>query len=173
MGKKSVKTDKNIYFKAREAANLTRSQASELLDFISESRLEKLETGKTPIQPEDVAVMASAYKKPNLCNYYCANECVIGQNAVPEIKMSSLSEIVLGLLASFNSINKGQDRLIEITADGDITDDELVDFAKIEAQLDRISLTVDALKLWIANEIASGRIDKDKLDKARQLLQSK
>ena len=69
MGKKSIKEDKNIYFESREELGLTRAQASELIGTISESRLEKLETGKTAIYPEDVVDMAKAYKKPELCNY--------------------------------------------------------------------------------------------------------
>ena len=73
MGKKSIKEDKNVYFVAREEAGLTRAQASELIGTISESRLEKLETGKTAIVPEDVVDMALAYKKPELCNYYCTH----------------------------------------------------------------------------------------------------
>ena len=30
--------------------------------------------------------MADKYKQPSLCNYYCANQCPIGQQYVPEIK---------------------------------------------------------------------------------------
>ena len=77
MGKKSVKENKNIYFTSREEAGLTRAQASELIGTISDSRLEKIETDKTSVQPEDVADMAVAYKKPELCNYYCTHECRI------------------------------------------------------------------------------------------------
>ena len=59
-----------VYFVAREEAGLTRAQASELIGTISESRLEKLETGKTAIVPEDVVDMALAYKKPELCKAF-------------------------------------------------------------------------------------------------------
>ena len=37
MGRKSIKEDKSIYFKAREEAGLTRAQASELIGSITES----------------------------------------------------------------------------------------------------------------------------------------
>lgn len=166
MGKKSIKENKNIYFESREAAGLTRAQASELIGTISESRIEKLETGKTAIYPEDVVDMALAYKKPELCNYYCTHECRIGQSSVPEVnsKLTSLSEIVLGLLSALNSLDRQKDRLIDITADGEITEDELSDFVNIQKQLDQIDLTVEALKIWIANTIADGKIDKAKLD---------
>lgn len=165
MGKKSIKENKNIYFESREEAGLTRAQASELLEFISDSRLEKIETEKTTIQPEDVVALSKAYKKPELCNYYCTHECAIGKESVPEVKMSTLSEIVLGMLASLNSLEVQKNRLVEITADGEISDDELPDFIKIKKQLDQIDVTVESLKLWMANMVADGKINESLLNK--------
>lgn len=164
MGKKSTRENKNIYFECREDAGLTRAQACELMDFISESKLEKIETSKTAIQPEDVVAMADAYKHPELCNYYCKHECKIGETAIPEVQISSLSEIVLGMLSSLNSLERQKERLIDITADGIISDDELPDFVKIQQQLDNIATTVASLKLWVSKTIAEGKIDKEKLD---------
>ena len=168
MGKKSIKEDKNVYFLAREEAGLTRAQASELIGTISESRLEKLETGKTAIVPEDVVDMSLAYKKPELCNYYCTHECRIGKDSVPEVKNASLSEIVLGMLAALNSLDDQKNRLIDITADGVISDDELPDFVSIEKQLDLIDSTVESLKIWVARTIADGKINKSKLQNLRK-----
>ncbi len=167
MGKKSVKENKNIYFEAREKTGLTRAEASEIIGTISESRLEKLETDKTAILPEDVVDMARAYKRPELCNYYCTHECRIGKDTVPEVKASSLSEIVLGMLAALNSLDSQKNRLIDITADGVISDDELPDFVNIQKQLDQIDLTVESLKVWVASTIADGKINKDKLGKLK------
>ncbi len=169
MGKRSIKENKNIFFESREAMGLSRAQASELMGGISESSLEKMETGKTNIYPEDVVAMSRAYKKPELCNYYCTHECAIGRDSVPEVKISSLSEIVLAMLSSLNSLDRQKERLIEITADGEITEDELPDFANIQNQLEHIDLTVEALKLWVANTIADGKINKDKLDQYRNI----
>ena len=169
MGKKSIKENKNIFFESREEAGLTRAQASELIGTISESRLEKMETGKTAIYPEDVVDMSVAYKKPELCNYYCTHECRIGKTSVPEVKMSSLSEIVLAMLSALNSLDRQKERLIDITADGQITDDELVDFVCIQKQLDQIDLTVESLKLWMQSTIAEGKINKAKLDELSRL----
>ncbi len=164
MGKKSIREDKSIYFETREQAGLTRAEASELLGTISESRLEKMETGKTAIYPEDVVDMARAYKKPELCNYYCTHECRIGKESVPEVKHSSLSEIVLGMLSSLNSLDRQKERLIDITADGVISDDELPDFVKIQKELDQIDQTVESLKLWVANTINEGKLNGEKLE---------
>lgn len=165
MGKRSTKENKNIYFRSREEAGLTRAQASELMEYVSESRIEKIENEKVVIHPEDVVAMADAYKKPNLCNYYCSNECRIGQNYIPEIKLSSLSEISLGILASLNDLGKKKERLIEITEDGKISEDELSDFIAIKDKLDKLSNTIDSLKLWMEQALANNDIDADTLKK--------
>ncbi|MBD5508226.1 MAG: helix-turn-helix domain-containing protein [Lachnospiraceae bacterium] len=170
MGKRSTKENKNIYFQSRENAGLTRAQASELMEYISESKIEKIENNATLPQPEDVLAMADAYKNPRLCNYYCANECRIGQEHVPEVQITGLPEITLGILSSLNTLDKYKERLIEITEDGKITDDELPDFVKIQDRLDKISVTVEALKLWINNTIIAGELDEEKLKKLRESL---
>lgn len=159
MGRKSIREDKSVYFKAREEAGLTRAQASELIGTMTESRLEKIETGKVAIYPEDVVDLANAYKRQDLCNHYCTHECKIGQKTVPEVKMSSLPEIVLGMLSALNSLNNQKERFIDITADGVISDDELEDFLAIQKQLEQIDTTVESLKLWVANTIAEGKIN--------------
>ena len=165
MGKKSVKSNKSIYFESREAAGLTRAQASEALGFVSESRLEKLESEKTPLRPEEVLAMSRAYNRPELCNYYCSHDCPVGREHVPEVQLHDLSRIVLETLASLNAIEKEKNKLIEITADGEISEDELSDFARIKEELDRISLAAGSLRLWLESRIADGGIDREKLDR--------
>ena len=169
MGKKSIKEDKNIYFTSREEANLTRAQASELMGFISESRIEKIESEKVTVQPEDVVAMAEAYKKPALCNYYCSHECRIGQDYVPELKLLSLSEISLSILASINALSKQQERLIEITEDGSLSEDEIPDFITIQDRLEKLSLTVDSLKLWMNHAIANNQFDQATIDRIKNM----
>lgn len=149
MGKVSVKEDKNIYQLYREEAHLTRAAASELLEFITESRIERIENGSVP-QPDEVFAMALAYKKPELCNYFCSHECRIGREYVPEIRSnSSLQAIVLEILSKLNALNREKDRLIDISVDGKISDDEMPEFLKIRDELDEMSLTIDSLKLWL------------------------
>lgn len=156
MGKKSTKENKNIYFESRESAGLTRAQASERIGCISESKIEKIENGTTSPQPEDVFLMADAYKNPRLCNYYCTHECRIGQAYVPKAEIKGLPEITLGLLSSLNSLDKCKERLIEITEDGEITTDEYTDFKEIQKQLDKISVTVESLKMWVRDNEVGG-----------------
>lgn len=162
MGRTSTKTNKNIYQTTREGLQLTREKASELLEVIAPERIEKIESEKTLPHPDEVLVMADKYKMPNLCNYYCANQCPIGQQYVPEIKIKDLSQIVLEMLASLNSMHKKQERLIEITADGKIDHEELQDFIYIQEELERISITVETLQLWAEKMLATGAIDPEK-----------
>lgn len=164
MGKKSTRKDKNIYQLAREEAGLTRAEAAEAMEFVSESRIEKIESGTAQAQPEDIMAMEKAYKKPSLSNYYCSHECPIGKESVPEVKSGTLPEIVLELLNGINTVNKTKDRLVEITYDGKIDDTELKDFATVKEQLDELSLTVDALQLWVNEAITAGAIDPTKLE---------
>ena len=164
MGRKSINENKSKYFISREEAGLTRAQASERLGGISESQLEKLETGKTLLFPKDVVHMAEAYKRPDLCNYYCTHDCDIGKISVPQANNSSLSEIVLVMLSALNSLETQKNRLIEITADGIISDDELQDFVNIRKQLDHIDKTLEELKIGISNTINEGKIDKERLE---------
>lgn len=169
MGKKSIRENKSIYQLAREEADMTRAEASERMQFVSDSRIEKYESGKSPVQPDEVLAMARVYKKPELCNYYCSHECPIGQEYVPEIKLKGLEQIVLKILATMNSLEKVKDRFIEITSDGEITDNEITDFVRIEARINEISIAADSLSLWMNNTIASGKINKEKLEAARRL----
>ncbi len=170
MGKKSIKENKSIYQLIREEVGMTREEASEAMDFVSESRIEKFESGKSLVRPEEVLAMATAYKKPELCNYYCSHECPIGQEYVPEVKVKELSQIVLQMLATMNNLNKTKDRLIEITVDSEISDDELKDFVQIEKTINEIGIVADTLTLWVNNMIVSGQIDGQKLERARQEL---
>lgn len=161
MARASTKENKNIYHLTRESLKLTREAASELLETIPPERIEKIENERSLPHPDEVLLMAEKYKQPSLCNYYCANQCPIGQEYVPEIKVKDLSQIVLEMLASLNAMNKRKDRLIEITADGVVSDDELEDFVYIQEELERISITVETLQLWSEQMLATGVIDPD------------
>ena len=90
------------------------------------------------IDAEEILAMSEAYKLPRLCSRYCANPCPIGQEYVPEVNVKDLSQIALEILASLNVMRKRQDRLIEITADGKITEDEIADSLHIQEELGKM-----------------------------------
>ena len=162
--------EKNIYVEARKQSNLTQAKASEAMQTISEDRLARLETAKITMTPNDVLEMANAYKRPDLCNYYCTHECPIGKNTLSEIKPQQLSNIILKMVASLITVETEKNALIEITSDGQISENELKDFARIQMKLNEISSTVEALKLWVKEMIANGSIDEKEYEKVLQEL---
>ena len=159
MARASTKENKNIYFRYREQLGLTREEASETLGGLTADRIEKIENERSLPHPDEVLLMAEGYKAPQLCNYYCANECPIGQQYVPEIQVKDLSRIVLEMLAALNVAQK------QITADGEIQTDEISDFVEIQKTLERISVTVETLQLWSEQMLASGAINRELYEK--------
>ena len=164
MARKSTKENKNIYQRTREGLGLTREEASELLETMSPERIEKIESERSMPHPDEVLLMSDKYKQPTLCNYYCANQCPIGQQYVPEVKIKDLSQIVLETLASLNTMQQKKDRLIEITVDGHISGDELADFVRIQEELEKISVAVETLQLWCERMLDIGAIDREQYE---------
>lgn len=158
MARVSTKENKNMYWQAREAMGLSREAASEVLEAIPP---ERIENEKFLPHPDEVLLMAERYKAPMLCNYYCSQQCPIGREYVPEIKIKDLSQIVLEMLASLNSMQRQTTRLIDIAADGVIDNEELKDFIHIQQELEKISITVETLQLWSEQMLATGKINME------------
>lgn len=151
---------KTIYEKVRrEEAELSRSKvedisSSEYNSRLTESILEKIESGKQYAQPCHVYEMSEIYNKPELCYYYCSNECEIGTNNFPPYieSIHDLPQITIQLLSKLNSLQKDKDRIIDIIADGKISEDEKQDFEAFKSHLEEMSLTINALQMWIKKE---------------------
>ena len=162
----------SVYKDIRKKLSLTRDEvcdkAAEMNIPLQSERLERIENGKFNIQPDEVLLLSQIYADPMLCNHYCSKECPIGQKYVPEIKTKDLAQIVLEMLSSLNSMKKRQERLIEITADGEIADDEIKDFIFIQNELERISITVETLQLWVEKMLAEDKINIEKYREIRE-----
>lgn len=155
MGRKSTKENKNIYQISRDDTNLSRKAAAKQMEFISSDRIEKIENETSVPHPDEILAIAQYYQNPFLCNYYCSHECPLGQEYVPEVAAKELSVITLEMLSTLNTLSREKDRLIDIAADGEITDDEIPEFLKIKNHLEKMSLSIESLKLWIERTIAS------------------
>lgn len=159
MGRKSTRDHKTVYQLSREEAGLSREAAAEAMVFLSSDRIEKIEYETSAPHPEEILAMADCYHNPALCNYYCSHECPIGQEYVPEIKVSSLAQITLEMLVNLNALDRDRDRLLEITVDGKISAEEQADFDRIRDTLDRMGMTIDAMKLWIDQSAGQKKSD--------------
>lgn len=167
MGQQSTKENKNIYQQLRENCKLTREAAAEKLD-MSTDRLVRLENESAKnIYTDEIVKMSEAYGEPALCNYYCTEECAIGKKYTPKVDIKDLSKIVLQMLSSLGNIEEQQKRLIDMSIDDCIDDKELADFVKITKELEKISVTADALMFWAEKKISEGKINKDLYEKLK------
>ena len=157
MGRKSTKENKSIWQTTREELGLTREKAGELVPGFSPERIEKIENGRTQIQPEDVILLAEHYRAPSLLNYYCCNECPIGETQVVRAESKELTQIAVETLNAVNQMARIKNRLLEIAEDGQVRSDEYEDFMKIKGVLDRIAQSVSNLRLWMDEQIAENK----------------
>lgn len=158
MGKKATKAADNIYYLARsEAAEnnpsfTSREKAAEIIG-IDRTRLARIELDTIPPYPEEVKAMAKAYNTPELCNSYCARECPIGRNSVPEVTIDDFDRLALKVLGSLKDIDSLRASLIAISEDGVIDESEKPAFQEILDSLEKISANAKALQLWAIKNI--------------------
>lgn len=156
----------SFYKEIRKQKDMTRDEVCNAADAFNEpmqpERLERIENGKSDILPGEVMLLSKIYADPTLCNHYCSKECPIGKKYVPEVKVKDLAQIILEMLSSMNSMKNKQERLIEITSNGAINDDEIEDFVFIQNELERFSITVEALQLWVEKMLADKKINLEK-----------
>jgi len=170
MGRKSTRENKTIYQLLREECGMTREEASEAMPGVSSSHIEKIEYEQMAPTPYDVVMMAQCYGRPDLCNYYCTHECAIGKKYIPEVQLNDLESVVLKTVANLNNVAPEINRMIQITADGKISDDEIRDFARISKTLDNIALYVNELNLWIDKTTGENEFNKELFDEEKSKL---
>lgn len=164
MGRDAMKASENICFQCRkEAAKYndrlsSREGAAEMLG-ISVSSLAGYELGITKVIPVDkIVLMAELYNAPELMTWYCTSECPIGRNLpIPSGKVSSVERTTMALLKQLRDedVQKVKETLIDITADGEITNDERPDLAEILEYLDGLIKAAGELRL-IGKKILNG-----------------
>ena len=155
MGSGATKENLNVYFRARKQAAMyneklsSREGAAELLG-ISSSTLADYELGITKFIPVDkVVLMADLYNCPELKTGYCKYECPIGKYIPLATSVNGIEGIVLRLIREFDLCEiKGIEKaLIDIAADGIISEDEKPKFEIIISKLDDMSVAISELKL--------------------------
>lgn len=150
MGRASIRKNKSYYQLVREELGYTREEAAEKTESLGLPlhRLTRVETGEVTMMPEDVVAMSKAYNDPAMRNYYCTHECPIGRLDVPEISVENIHEILVNLSVSIEQLNESKGRLMEILVDEKVQKAETEDFNRIQKELERISMTVEALQAW-------------------------
>lgn len=154
MGRDATKAAGNPWYQARKKAAeyddrlCSRESAAEQLG-MSVSSLADAELGNTKFMPVDKAVlMADRYNAPWLLNHYCLNECPIGCRHSLSDEVVGIDRVTVKLLKSLKTEKLGEvkDTLLDIAADGKITEDEKPALQEVLAYLDDLAKTVSELK---------------------------
>lgn len=153
MGRRPTKAADNPFCQARlKAAEynekfFSKEYAAEQLH-ISAGQLQDYELGITKcIPPDSILRMADVYRAPELRNLYCREMCPLGGD-MPVLELEDLDRITVRAMASLRKVAQTKESLLDITADGIITEDEKPELRKILATLDEISAIAQSLKVW-------------------------
>ncbi len=144
--------EENIYRKARKKAAknqplLNNCESAQDLVYIERTKLLAIESGDKIPGPDDVLSMAKVYDAPELCNYFCTNQCPIG-NGKPALIYENLPEISVRLLSAMHLLENLSDTIYRILEDGKINPDEVDDFMTVVETLKKLSYSADSLELW-------------------------
>lgn len=154
MARQATKAAQNVYCQARlEAAKwneklLTRAGTVDYLPGVTEDSLKKYELGITRVPPDVVLLMADAYNAPQLPNYHCLNECLLGCKHSLSDEVLGIDRVTVKLLKALkvDRLSEVKDTLLDIAADGKITDDEKPALKEVLDYLDELAKTVSELK---------------------------
>lgn len=153
MPRKATKAVDNIYYKARMEAAATndklnsREGAAEIIG-IDRTRLAHIELDSIRPYPEEVLMMSDVYNAPELNNYFCCEQCPIGKHSIPHLEILEIDRVTLQVLASLKNIDDVRVTLLDIVADGIITEEEKPKLKYIIDSLEKISIESQELKLW-------------------------
>ena len=128
--------NRNIYQTARKAAGYTQEAAAELLALRVES-IRAYETGIRVPGNETVERMVEVYNTQHLAYQHLKATNALMSRVVPALEERSLTEAAVRLVNRMNRMIRTDagSRLLEITEDGEVTGDEVVDVKEIAADL--------------------------------------
>lgn len=136
---------RNIYQIPREAIGLTQEKAAELIDVSVES-LRAYETDRR-VPPDKVVIkMIEIYDSRYLAYQHLKTSAEVGQEYMPNIKLSDLPTAILKLQKEVTDFMKCRDEMIEITCDGTITEEERPRWEYIVKELDDIAEAIMSVK---------------------------
>ena len=153
--------EENVYLHYRKEAAIdlpalsSREGAAELLGISPES-LRDYERGVTKTVPADIVLkMSHIYNAPEIRNYYCRSVCPIGEKYTPKIDVDQveIDRLTLRLLSAFRNISAIKDTLVEIVADGIISESERPALAEVLETLDAISVHAQELRVWVEKHL--------------------
>lgn len=146
---------RNICKIGRQAAGLTQERWAEALE-VSVEAVRGYETGLYMPSDELALRMADIAGMPVLSHWHLLNKSAAARALIPDVKYLGLSMATVRLLAAMGRFQTAHraDRLLEIAADGLVSELEKVDFRAILEELQEI--TTAAMELKYAKEEDGG-----------------
>lgn len=131
--------NRNIYQTARKAAGYTQEAAAERLALSVES-IRAYETGVRVPGNNTVERMVEVYNAQHLAYQHLKATNALMSRVVPQLEQRSLTEAAVRLVNRMNRMIRTDagSRLLEITEDGEVTGDEVVDVKEIAADLQEL-----------------------------------
>lgn len=122
----------NIYYRARRIAGLSQERWAEMLD-VSTEAVSLYERGLNTPSDRVVSRMAEIAVLPPLCYWHLRQKSEIARITLPPVERLPLSQAVVQFLEAFRSFAAahGEDELLRIAADGQVTPEEREDFMRI------------------------------------------
>lgn len=167
MSNDRIKSNTNVYYKARKEAALyndtlnSRASAADVIG-VSESSLTDYELGLTKIVPVDkVVLMSHFYNAPWLKTNYCKTECPIGKCLPIPSEQTGIEKTSLRLLHALEEGKIAEVRadVLRIAVDGKIDDEEVVELKEIMSHLDTLEKSIIELRNYC--EMASSALHEE------------
>lgn len=160
----AVKTSLNVFYKARCKAAThnerlsSREGAADIMS-IDRGRLYRIESGIANPYPEEIHLMSDLYNAPELENYYCTNMCPLGCE-MPKVSVEDLDRITLKALSSLRNVGKVKDKLLDITEDGIISEDEEADMKEILESLEELEQISHSFRIWAKKNMQREEVER-------------
>lgn len=158
MGRRPTKAADNPFCIARvEAAKYnerlySKEGAAELLG-VSVSTLSDYELGVTKVVPPDMVLkMSDLYNAPELENYYCTEMCPLGCE-MPKAEILDIDRITVKALSVFRHLDKTKEKLLDITEDGIISNEEKPELEQVLSELEELEQVTQNLKIWVKKNL--------------------
>lgn len=154
MARGATKAANNVWYQARIEASkwndklASRAGAAEEAN-MSEDAIKNTELGiEKAMTPQKALIFADLYNCPQLLNYYCLHECPIGKDLPLSDQLPSIDRVTVKLLKAMKleELEEAKDKLLEISEDGVVSEDELPELQDVVDYLDKISKTVSELR---------------------------
>lgn len=161
MGRDATKARGNPWYEARIEASKWDDRLSSREGAAAELNMsvDSVRAGLSKCMPVDKAVlMADRYNAPHLLNYYCLNECPIGRQRPLSDAAVGIDRVTVKLVKQtrVGELGEAMQKLLDITYDGDVSEDEMEDFEDVLDYFDELMKTISEIQT-AGKRILNGR----------------